>query len=175
MNVLIMFNSLENCFGLQQNKSILILVYYGSHCTNDLVTKIRSLNTDLFLLPPRTTHYTQPLDVGVYAPFKRVMREQREQRFPSSIPIFTKKENRKSPTYQDVVGFISHSLNLINCKIISNSFTSCGINENGRYVSSMNLNKRLQSSVNNDNEEELSLSLELDNAVQNIATIFSFY
>lgn len=170
MNERIMKNWLDNCFKIQTEKSIFIMDNYGVHCMNSIVSKIKELNADLFLLPPRTTHYTQPLDVGINGPFKISMRGEWERWFATSPPIFTKKGYRKSPTYQDVVNFVSNSIKTINVSEIKNSFTSCGIVENGGYISSMNLNSRLRKIVENDNSSELSLSCETDE--DNRVTIF---
>ena len=43
---------------------------FGSHYTYEFYTFAKQLKIDLFVLPPHSTHITQPLDVGCFQPFK---------------------------------------------------------------------------------------------------------
>lgn len=49
---------------------VLILDGFGSHYTYEFHTFAQQLKIDLFVLPPHSTHITQPLDVGCFQPFK---------------------------------------------------------------------------------------------------------
>ena len=49
---------------------LLILDSYNSYCTKDFIEYCDEKNIVLFALPPHTTHLLQPLDVGVFQPYK---------------------------------------------------------------------------------------------------------
>lgn len=49
---------------------LLFLDGHHSHISLQLITVARNNNITLLCLPPNTTHLTQPLDVGVFAPMK---------------------------------------------------------------------------------------------------------
>ena len=49
---------------------LLIMNGFGSHATIQLLKLATANNVILFALPPHTTHFTQPLDVGVFQPYK---------------------------------------------------------------------------------------------------------
>lgn len=52
---------------LDHNEKRLLLVdNHGSHCTIEFFQRCVAANVILFLLPPHTTHYCQPLDVGIF-------------------------------------------------------------------------------------------------------------
>ena len=58
---------------IAQNNAQSILVMYDdhkSHLSLTLTEWARQRNVILFVLPPHTSHLTQPLDVGVFGPFK---------------------------------------------------------------------------------------------------------
>ena len=48
----------------------ILLIYdgHGSHTTLDWITLARANNIILYCLPPHTTHWLQPLDVGCFGP-----------------------------------------------------------------------------------------------------------
>ena len=48
----------------------MILDGFGSHYTYKFHTFAQQMKIDLFVLPPHSTHITQPLDVGCFQPFK---------------------------------------------------------------------------------------------------------
>ena len=56
---------------LTSNHSVL-LIFDGhhSHISLDLIRSARENNVHLLCLPPHTTHFLQPLDVGVFGPVK---------------------------------------------------------------------------------------------------------
>ena len=49
---------------------LLIVDGHESHCTKQFIEYCDSHNIVLFALPPHTTHFLQPLDVGVFQPYK---------------------------------------------------------------------------------------------------------
>ena len=48
----------------------IILDGFGSHYVYEFHTFAQHMCIDLFVLPPHSTHLTQPLDVGCFQPFK---------------------------------------------------------------------------------------------------------
>jgi hypothetical protein len=54
------------------NTQPLLLLYDGhsSHVSSTLIDWAKTQNIILFVLPPHTSHLLQPLDVGIYSPFK---------------------------------------------------------------------------------------------------------
>jgi hypothetical protein len=49
---------------------LLLIDGYGSHNTFECVTYAKSHGIHLYCLPPHTTHFLQPLDVGCFQPLK---------------------------------------------------------------------------------------------------------
>jgi hypothetical protein len=63
----------ESCKEAIQLPPILLMYDgHGSHTTLEWVTLARSNNIILFFLPPHTTHWLQPLDVGCFGPLQTV-------------------------------------------------------------------------------------------------------
>ena len=52
---------------------LLICDGHDSHITGELIAHCMDNNIILMILPPHTSHLTQPLDVGVFGPLKKVM------------------------------------------------------------------------------------------------------
>ena len=46
---------------------------HSSHYTHDVLSLLQARNVRTFVLPPHTTHLLQPLDVGVFGPFRRAV------------------------------------------------------------------------------------------------------
>ena len=70
---------LERKRGISQDRRhLLILDGHNSHVTLEVVQKCREVGLDLLTLPSHTSHRLQPLDVGVFAPFKRYFKRYRD-------------------------------------------------------------------------------------------------
>jgi hypothetical protein len=54
-------------------KRILICDGHGSHVTADFIRHCRENNIELLILPPHSSHITQPHDVAVFGPLKKAM------------------------------------------------------------------------------------------------------
>ena len=54
-----------------ERRHLLILDGHNLHVTLEVVHKCREVGLDLMILPSHMSHRLQPLDVGVFAPFKR--------------------------------------------------------------------------------------------------------
>jgi hypothetical protein len=65
-----------------------LLLYDGhkSHITLNVIEWAKAKNVILFVLPPHTSQLTQPLDVGVFGPFRRVY-NQSVQKFKRQHPL----------------------------------------------------------------------------------------
>lgn len=58
--------------GSNDNQPILLLYDgHSSHVSKQLIEWARTVNIILFVLPAHTSHLLQPLDVGIFGPFKR--------------------------------------------------------------------------------------------------------
>ena len=62
----------------QGRRHLLILDGHNLHVTLEVVHKCREVGLDLMTLPSHTSHRLQPLDVGVFAPFKRYFKRYRD-------------------------------------------------------------------------------------------------
>ena len=62
----------------QGRRHLLIFDGHNSHVTLEVVHKCREVGLDLVTLPSHTSHRLQPLDVGVFAPFKRYFKRYRD-------------------------------------------------------------------------------------------------
>ena len=54
-------------------RRLLIMDGYSSHITANFIAHCIKHLIDLLILPPHTFYLLQPLDVGVFAPFKRIL------------------------------------------------------------------------------------------------------
>jgi hypothetical protein len=54
-------------------KRVLICDGHGSHVTANFIRHCRENNIELLILPPHSSHITQPLDVAVFGPLKQFM------------------------------------------------------------------------------------------------------
>ena len=61
-----------------ERRHLLILDGHNSHVTLEVVHKCREVGLDLLTLPSHTSHWLQPLDVGVFVPFKRYFKKYRD-------------------------------------------------------------------------------------------------
>ena len=62
----------------QGRRHLLILDGHNSHVTLEVVHKCREVGLDLMTLPSHTSHRLQPLDVGVFAPFKQYFKRYKD-------------------------------------------------------------------------------------------------
>ena len=62
----------------RESRQLLIVDGYTSHVTLDAVVKAMDVGLDLLMLLSHTSHWLQPLDVSIFAPFKRSFRRYRD-------------------------------------------------------------------------------------------------
>ena len=71
--------TLERCGGVSlEHRHLLIVDGHNSHVTIDVVMKVMEVGLDLVILPSHTSHRLQPLDVGVFAPYKKAFQKYRD-------------------------------------------------------------------------------------------------
>ena len=63
---------------MNERRHVLILDGHNSHVTLEVVQKCREDELDLLTLPSHTSRRLQPLDVSVFAPFKRYFKRYRD-------------------------------------------------------------------------------------------------
>lgn len=150
MNTLLMKEWQKCCFSsrgsyLANSPSLVILDSYGTHCKEEIQREFTSTyKSEVLILPPRTTSFLQPIDVGVNYPFKAALKRHWDTWFQSGPQEFTPKGYRRRPSYQDIVDMVSLSLKEISERTIVTSFECCGISEKGLPVPSDKLNGRLK-------------------------------
>jgi hypothetical protein len=71
---------------------LLIFDGHGSHTTTDVIRYCILNNIQLALLPPHTSHKTQPLDVGVFSSMKSHMTRECDRFFRTQLPRIEKAE-----------------------------------------------------------------------------------
>ena len=71
--------TLERRVGVSPERwHLLIIDGHNSHVTVDVVMKAMEVGLDLVTLPSHTSHRLQPLDVAVFAPYKKAFRKYRD-------------------------------------------------------------------------------------------------
>jgi transposase-like protein len=149
---------------LAVKNSLLLMDNYGSHKKEEVIEKLKLLKTKVKFIPPKTTHYLQPLDVGVNSAFKSYLKYQWEKWYSEGEKEFTKKGYRKRPNWNTILNFISNAVKEIKKESIIKSFKSCGVAEKGQRVEYEELNEKLKTvlmgittedaDITNDSEEE---------------------
>ncbi|XP_053389346.1 uncharacterized protein LOC128552342, partial [Mercenaria mercenaria] len=66
---------LENHFLVHVKSRPCLLLYDGhaTHITKDVIELAQKQNVHMFVIPPHSSHLVQPLDVGVFGPFKAAL------------------------------------------------------------------------------------------------------
>ena len=72
-------SSLERRGGFSLERLHLLIVDgHNSHVIVDVVIKAMEVRLDFLILPSYISHRLQPLDVGIFAPYKRAFRKYRD-------------------------------------------------------------------------------------------------
>ena len=124
-------------------KSLLLMDQFGSHKHDSVLQKLKAMKTEVLFIPPGTTSYFQPLDVAVNASFKSALREQWETWLAEGEQQFTPKGNRKRPSWQHIVNFVSAAIEKLDKSSFKRAFECCGVGERGQRLQENLLNHRL--------------------------------
>ena len=57
-----------------QQRHLLIVDGHNSHVTTEVIKKAMEVGLDLLILPAHISHRLQPLDIAIFAPYKRAFR-----------------------------------------------------------------------------------------------------
>jgi transposase-like protein len=141
---------IEKCFhtrGIfaQKAKSLLIMDEFKTHKNKEITEMLKKLKTTVKLIPPKMTHFLQPLDVAIFSSFKSALKFEWEKWMSETPPQYTPKGYRKRPDWETIFKFVDRALSSIQKDAIKKSFVSCGIASYGKKVSTQELNLKLQS------------------------------
>ncbi|KAE8736958.1 hypothetical protein FOCC_FOCC017585, partial [Frankliniella occidentalis] len=102
MNHIVMVQSIQHFIdhsnSSKENPSLLIVDNFGSHITLSVINLCKENGVTLFTLPPHTTHRTQPLDVGVFKPFKNA--------YNKAVHTWNSQNAGRSVSIYEVAGFV---------------------------------------------------------------------
>ena len=103
---------------------------FRAHTTPKCKGKMNELELDWLIIPPGTTSLLQPCDVSINKPLKAKLREHWEDWFADEdymFEIYTPCGNRKKPSYQCLVDWVSKSMMTLEQSMVQKSFVTCGI------------------------------------------------
>ncbi|KAI5151365.1 hypothetical protein ENBRE01_2090 [Enteropsectra breve] len=113
----------------QCSDSLLIMDEFSSHKNEEILNILQARNVQTVFIPPKSTHYLQPLDVSINSIFKASLRKEWNEWMINGQKEFTAKGYRKKPNWGIILGFISRSINSISSDSIKTSFTLSGVSE----------------------------------------------
>ena len=71
---------------------VLICDGHDSHVTGDFIQHCMENNIKLLILPPHSSHFTQPLDIGIFSPLKEYMTQEIDPLVRTNVPQVQKVE-----------------------------------------------------------------------------------
>ena len=71
---------------------VLISDGHDSHVTGDFIQHCMENNIKLLILPPHSSHFTQPLDIGIFSPLKEYMTQEINPLVHTNVPQVQKVE-----------------------------------------------------------------------------------
>ena len=89
---------MKDCFDPQTREKaaghprVLICDGHGSHVTGKFIRFCMDNNIKLLILPPHSSHFTQPLDIGMFSPLKNYMSTEVGKIVGTDIARLTKAE-----------------------------------------------------------------------------------
>lgn len=100
--------------------TLLLLDGHSSHVTKQVIDKALENKIVIFVLPPHTSHLTQPLDVGCFGPFKRF--------YYSECDMWLRTHMGQTMTRYEICEVACKAYpKAMTYKNITNSFEKCGI------------------------------------------------
>jgi hypothetical protein len=108
-------------------RAMLVLDSFRGHITNEVKRKIKSLKSDLVIIPGGLTSILQVLDVVINKPFKDSLRKLYEDWLINGNHTLTKRGNLKKPTVTNLCQWILQAWEDINPNTIIREFKKCSI------------------------------------------------
>ena len=112
-----------------ERRHLLILDGHSFHITLEVVQKCKEVGLDLLTLPSHTSHRLQPLDVGVFAPFKCYFKKYRDAwsvnnkgkgASKHTLAIWVSKALERALTTRNItVGFRTTGIYLLNSEAVN--------------------------------------------------------
>ena len=112
-----------------ERRHLLILDEHNFHITLEVMHKCREVGLDLLTLPSHTSHRLQPLDVGVFAPFKCYFRRYRDAwsvnnkgkgTSKQTLVMWVLKALKRALTTRNItIGFRTTGIYLLNCEAVN--------------------------------------------------------
>jgi len=129
------------------SKKLLIMDEFASHKCDEVMRIFEKKSVKIVFIPPRCTHYLQPLDVSINSIFKASLKREWDTWMISGKKDFTKKGYRKKPEWEETFKFISRSIYSVERETIQRSFPLCGIFECKEFINQELYNSKLKSVV----------------------------
>lgn len=108
------------------DKAFLLVDHFTVHLTSDFVKSLNNLGVDVDYIPAGYTCVLQPVDVGVNAPFKRIIRDFHHQWCMKKYPTITKTNKLPTPNRDDIYEWIVRAYDGISETSIAKTF-ACSI------------------------------------------------
>ena len=112
---------------LLKPKSMLVWDMFKSHLTESTKSALRSVKTDMAVIPGGLTSILQPLDVSINKPFKDCMRKKWNEWMSSGDMSYTAAGNMKPANLPTLCQWVKESWDAIDKEIIINAFKKCSI------------------------------------------------
>ena len=111
---------------------------------DSVIAGLQEMKTDVHFCPPGTASCFQPLDVAINAAFKSRMQEEWKRWLSEGEHLFTPAGNRKRPSWQHMVDFVSNAVGSLDTQRFRRAFECSGMSELGRSIDEQLLNERLR-------------------------------
>ena len=85
----------------QTSRHLLILDGHNSHVTLEVIHKASQASIDMVTLPSHTRHTLQPLDVSVFAPFKKAFRHIQDEWYCKMVEEYQQKKTLQNGFIKD--------------------------------------------------------------------------
>lgn len=113
--------------GLLKKKALLVMDAFRGHLHKSVREQLKTMKTDVAIIPGGMTGILQPLDVGVNKPFKDRIRQKWVDWLQRDDHAFTPRGNLKRPALATVCGWVKDSWEDIPSELITRAFLKCSI------------------------------------------------
>lgn len=139
-------------------KSLLLLDSHRSHLHQSVKKHSRRKFVELKFIPPKTTSYSQLVDVGFNGPFKAAMQRKWQHWFEFGTNEYTARGYRKQPSYEEVLIMIAESVQDVRLATMTRSSAASGVAKLGAQVPFERLNERFAKVLHVAEEESINSS-----------------